>query len=67
MGFFSAITGVDSRKEAYLKIKDLKPRERLVVLEVNADQDADPAGGEPVFLKDGTPVGRVTSGAYGYS
>jgi dimethylglycine dehydrogenase len=54
-------------KEAYLKIKDLKPRERLVVLEVNADQDADPAGGEPVFLKDGTPVGRVTSGAYGYT
>jgi dimethylglycine dehydrogenase len=54
-------------KEAYLKIMDLEPREKLVVLEVTADQDADPVGGEPVFLKDGTPVGRVTSGAYGYT
>jgi dimethylglycine dehydrogenase len=54
-------------KEAYLKIKDQKPREKLVVLEVNADRNADPAGGEPVFLRDGTPVGRVTSGAYGYT
>jgi dimethylglycine dehydrogenase len=54
-------------KEAYLKIKDAKPREKLVILEVNADRDADPVGGEPVFLKDGTPVGRVTSGAYSYT
>ena len=54
-------------KEAYLKIKDQKPREKLVVLEVTADRNADPAGGEPVFLRDGTPVGRVTSGAYGYT
>jgi len=23
-------------------------------------------GGEPVFLRDGTPVGRVSSGAYGF-
>ena len=29
--------------------------------------DADATGGEPIFTPDGTPVGRVTSGAYGYS
>ena len=29
--------------------------------------DADASGGEPVFLPDGTPAGRVTSGAYGAS
>ena len=28
---------------------------------------ADATGGEPIFLPDGTPVGRVTSGTYGYS
>jgi dimethylglycine dehydrogenase len=28
---------------------------------------ADASGGEPVFLADGTPVGRVSSGAYGFS
>ena len=27
---------------------------------------ADATGGEPIFLADGTPVGQVTSGAYGY-
>ena len=27
---------------------------------------ADASGGEPVFLPDGTPVGRVSSGAYGH-
>ena len=29
--------------------------------------NADASGGEPIFLPDGTPVGRVTSGAYGYT
>jgi len=29
--------------------------------------NADASGGEPIFLTDGTPAGRVTSGAYGYS
>jgi dimethylglycine dehydrogenase len=53
-------------KEAYLAIKDVAPRERLCVFEVEAD-NADASGGEPVFLPDGTPVGRVTSGAYGAS
>ena len=42
------------------------PREQLVVLEVDA-KTADASGGEPVFLRDGTPVGRVSSGAYGYT
>jgi len=30
-------------------------------------KNADASGGEPIFLPDGTPVGQVTSGAYGYS
>jgi dimethylglycine dehydrogenase len=53
-------------REAYDVIKDKPPRERLVILEVSA-KTADASGGEPVFLKDGTPVGRVSSGAYGYT
>ena len=54
-------------KQAYLDLKDKTPRENLVCLEIDADQDADASGGEPIFLPDGTPAGRVTSGAYGYS
>ncbi len=54
-------------KEAYLAIKDKAPRERLSVFEIEANEDADASGGEPIFLPDGTPIGRVTSGAYGYS
>ncbi|NHQ75515.1 FAD-dependent oxidoreductase [Roseovarius gahaiensis] len=46
------------------------PREDLVLIAVDADDvtasNADATGGEPV-CKDGVPVGRVTSGAYGYS
>jgi len=53
-------------REAYLKIKDNEPREKLVVLEVETTT-ADASGGEPVFAVDGTPVGRVSSGAYGHS
>jgi dimethylglycine dehydrogenase len=53
-------------REAYLAIKDKSPREKLVVAEVDAT-NADASGGEPVFLTDGTPVGRVSSGAYGHS
>ncbi|MEM9580514.1 MAG: FAD-dependent oxidoreductase [Pseudomonadota bacterium] len=46
------------------------PREKLVVLHLS-DEDtaasgADATGGEPIF-KDGAGIGRVTSGAYGYS
>jgi dimethylglycine dehydrogenase len=53
-------------KEAYAKIKDKTPRELLVNLVVETD-NADASGGEPIFLPDGTPVGRVSSGAYGYN
>ncbi|MFZ5961530.1 GcvT family protein [Thalassococcus sp. BH17M4-6] len=46
------------------------PRERLVVLALDEDavaaSNADATGGEPIF-KEGKGVGRVTSGAYGYS
>ena len=53
-------------RDAYLAIKDNPPREKLVIVQVEADK-ADANGGEPVFLTDGTPVGRVSSGAYGHS
>ncbi len=53
-------------KDAYLRVKDNAPREVLSIFEVDADK-ADATGGEPIFTPDGTPVGRVTSGAYGYS
>ncbi|WP_375227602.1 GcvT family protein [Roseobacter sp. S98] len=46
------------------------PREHLVLLSLDAADtdasDADATGGEPIF-KDGQGIGRVTSGAYGYS
>ncbi len=45
-------------------------REELVLLALDAGQtdasNADATGGEPIF-KDGVGIGRVTSGAYGYS
>lgn len=53
-------------KNSYLKIKDNAPREFLQVIEVVDVTEADASGGEPIFLPDGTPVGRVTSGTYGY-
>jgi dimethylglycine dehydrogenase len=53
-------------KAAYAALADRPPREKLCLLEVVAT-DADATGGEPIFLPDGTPVGQVTSGTYGYS
>lgn len=53
-------------KDAYIGIKDNKPREKLMVFTVETD-NADAVGGEPIFALDGTPVGRVSSGAYGFS
>ena len=53
-------------KEAWLAIADNPARERMVMLEIDVTT-ADATGGEPVFLPDGTPVGQVSSGAYGYS
>ena len=54
-------------KVSYLKVKDNVPREMLSLIEVLDVTNADASGGEPIFLPDGTPVGRVTSGTYGYS
>ncbi len=54
-------------KDAYLKIKDNTPRERLLLLEIDVTYGADATGGEPIFTRDGTAAGRVTSGAYGAS
>ncbi len=54
-------------RAAYAALQDRPPRERLVVVEIDQQHGADASGGEPVFLSDGTPVGRVSSGAYGYT
>ncbi len=53
--------------EAWLALKDKAPRERLVSFEVETPHNADAVGGEPIFSLDGTPIGRVSSGAYGHS
>ena len=53
-------------KDAYLRIKDNAPREVLSLIRVTDVTVADATGGEPIFLTNGTPVGRVTSGTYGY-
>lgn len=50
---------------AYLAVADKTPRDLLVSIEIDPTE-ADATGGEPIFLPDGTPVGQVTSGAYGY-
>lgn len=54
-------------KSAYLAIKDTPAREQITMFEISATENADASGGEPIFTPDGSPVGRVTSGAYGYS
>ena len=54
-------------KEAYRSVMETTPREKLSIFEVEVKDNADATGGEPIFLPDGTSVGRVTSGAYGYS
>ncbi|MER9545274.1 FAD-dependent oxidoreductase [Mesorhizobium sp. M0437] len=53
-------------KDAYQKIASETPRHKLAILSIDA-LDADATGGEPIFLPDGTPVGQVSSGAFGYS
>ena len=52
-------------KSAWLELAGREPRETLEIFEIDASE-ADASGGEPIFLPDGTPVGQVTSGAYGY-
>ena len=54
-------------KDSYLSIKDNVSREVLSLIHVRDVTTADATGGEPVFLPDGTAVGRVTSGTFGYS
>ena len=54
-------------KDAYLAVSENTPREVLSIFEVEVTDSADASGGEPIFLPDGRSVGRVTSGAYGYS
>ena len=55
-------------KAAYVALKDKPPREVLQVIDImETNMHADATGGEPIFLPDGTPVGRVTSGTYGFS
>jgi len=54
-------------RKAYTELMHKPAREKLVMLEMTPLHNADASGGEPVFLKDGTAVGRVSSGAYGYS
>ena len=57
-------------KAALQAVLAQEPREQIVLLHLNeaavTASNADATGGEPVF-KDGNGVGRVTSGAYGYS
>jgi dimethylglycine dehydrogenase len=57
-------------KAAAQEVMAKPAREQLVLLHVDeADvtaSNADATGGEPIF-KDGQGIGRVTSGAYGYS
>ncbi len=53
-------------KDSWLKIEAEVPREEMVLLEIDA-KTADASGSEPIFLPDGTPVGQVSSGAYGYT
>ena len=53
-------------REAYAAIANNPPRETLVMVSIEVN-DADATGGEPIFLPDGTPIGQVTSGVYGYS
>ena len=54
-------------KDAYLAVKDKPAREVLSYFEIETPHNADAAGGEPIFTPDGKSVGRVSSGAYGYT
>ncbi len=53
-------------KAAWESIAEQPARETMVLLEVDATT-ADASGSEPIFAADGTPIGQVSSGAYGYS
>lgn len=53
-------------REVWADLQNKEPREKLVLLSIDVD-NADASGGESIFAKDGTPVGRVSSGAYGHT
>ncbi len=57
-------------KEAAAANMAKPPRETMVLLALDEDQtrasNADATGGEPIF-KNGKPVGKVSSGTYGYT
>jgi dimethylglycine dehydrogenase len=53
-------------RDAWEKVRDRPARDLMMMLAIEATE-ADATGGEPVFLPDGTPVGQVSSGAYGHS
>ncbi|MEM6376124.1 MAG: aminomethyltransferase family protein, partial [Pseudomonadota bacterium] len=57
-------------KKAAQEAMTQPPRERLVLIHIDEDavqaSGADATGGEPIRF-GGTPVGRVTSGTYGYT
>ena len=56
-------------RDAYMKIKDLPPRQVLCQFTIetgSGEDDADAWGGEPIF-RGGKYVGRVTSGSYSFS
>ncbi len=57
-------------KSALENVLKKAPREKMVLLHLDeaavTASNADATGGEPVF-KDGIGIGRVTSGAYGYT
>src|SRR6266702_4271393 len=51
-------------RDALLKQRETGPRKRLAILALD-DPDAFPWGGEPI-LRDGAPVGEVTSAGYSF-
>ncbi len=53
-------------RDAWEAVRHNPARDVLRLIEITTEA-ADAAGGEPVFLPDGTPVGQVSSGGYGYS
>ncbi|WP_039019808.1 GcvT family protein [Halocynthiibacter namhaensis] len=57
-------------KDAAIAVMNKPAREQLVLLHLHeanvTASNADATGGEPIF-KDGNGIGRVTSGAYGYT
>ncbi|CAN7332188.1 GcvT family protein [Mesorhizobium caraganae] len=57
--------GAFLNRDAYAAIAEKPARDQLIMLSIAA-KDADATGGEPIFLPDGTPIGQVSSGAYGY-